>query len=99
MPSYGLIFTIDKKRIYFTADTQLAPSQIIAFYEEADLIFQDCETLTKKTGVHAHYSDLVKLPAKIKKKMWLYHYNPGVLPNAKEDGFQGFIQKGQYFNF
>lgn len=97
MPSYGLIFTYNKKRIFYSSDTQSSPIQLQAFYEEADLIFHDCETASYKSGVHAHYSELVELPAKYKKKMWLYHYNPGPLPDAVADGFLGFVTKGQTF--
>ena len=67
------------------------------YYKIADIIFHDCETADKKSGVHAHYSDLVLVEKKLKKKMWLYHYNSGVLPNAKADGFLGFVEKGQVF--
>jgi hypothetical protein len=31
--------------------------------------------------------------------MWLYHYNTGDLPDAKNDGFLGYVQKGQIFEF
>lgn len=99
MPSYGLIFSYHDSRIFFTSDTQSAPSQLISFYEEADIIFHDCETLPRKSGVHAHYDELAKLPDHIKNKMWLYHYNPGPLPDAKKDGFLGFVVKGQSFTF
>lgn len=99
MPSFGLIFTYNKTRIFFTSDTQSSPEQLFSFYEEADIIFHDCETQAHKSGVHAHYSELVQLPAELKKKMWLYHYNPGQLPDAKQDGFLGFVTKGQSFLF
>ncbi|HAU0216761.1 TPA: MBL fold metallo-hydrolase [Legionella pneumophila] len=99
MPSFGLIFSYNKSRILFTSDTQSCPVQLISFYEESDIIFHDCETTESKSGVHAHYSELVKLPSHLKKKMWLYHYNPGKLPNAKKDGFLGFVAKGQSFIF
>lgn len=99
MPSYGLMFTYNKTRIFFTSDTQNSPEQLKQFYEAADIIFHDCETLTFRSGVHANYADLVLLPDHIKKKMWLYHYNPGPLPEAKKDGFLGFIVKGQSFIF
>ncbi|HAU0947410.1 TPA: ribonuclease Z, partial [Legionella pneumophila] len=99
MPSFGLIFSYNKSRILFTSDTQSCPVQLISFYEESDIIFHDCETTESKSGVHAHYSELVKLPSHLKKKMWLYHYNPGKLPNAKKDGFLGFVAKGQSFVF
>jgi ribonuclease BN (tRNA processing enzyme) len=99
MPSFGLIFNVNKNRIFITTDTQAAPSQLLSFYEEADIIFHDCETLKHPSGVHAHYTELMQLPKHLKKKMWLYHYNPGQLPEAKKDGFLGFVMKGQSFSF
>lgn len=99
MPSFGLLFSYHDTRIFYTSDTQSAPEQLAGFYEEADIIFHDCETSPYKSGVHAHYSELVKLPEAIKNKMWLYHYNPGELPDAKKDGFLGFVKKGQCFTF
>ncbi len=99
MPSFGLIFTYNNTRVFFTSDTQYAPGQLMSFYEEADIIFHDCETLSRKSGVHAHYTELAQLPENIKKKMWLYHYNPGTLPDATKDGFLGFVVKGQSFLF
>lgn len=99
MPSYGLLFTLNGTRIFITTDTQFAPNQIMDFYKIADVIFHDCETAPVKSRVHAHYEELKTLPAEIKKKMWLYHYNPGKLPDAKKDGFQGFASKGQVFEF
>lgn len=99
MPSYGLIFSYNGTRIFITSDTQCAPEQLLLFYEEADIIFHDCETAKNRSTVHAHYSDLVKLPLHLKNKMWLYHYNDGVLPDAQKDGFLGFVVKGQIFSF
>lgn len=99
IPCYGLLFTINGKTIFFTADTQFAPKQILKFYSMADLIFQDCETSTQRSLVHAHYDELKTLDAPIKRKMWLYHFNPGELPEAEKDGFLGFVKKGQVFHF
>ncbi len=99
LPSYGVIFPAGKEKVFITTDTQFAPHQIVDFYEEATIIFQDCETAKFPSGVHAHYDELVTLPEKIKNKMWLYHYQPGKLPDAKKDGFIGFVAKGQKFNF
>jgi len=99
LPSYGIKFTSGKHKVFITTDTQFAPHQIIDFYEEATVIFQDCETAQFASGVHAHYNELITLPDHIKNKMWLYHYQPGPLPNAKKDGFIGFVAKGQSFNF
>ena len=99
MPSFGLIFTYNKTRVLFTSDTQFSPEYLFPLYEEADIIFHDCEITKYKSTVHAHYSELALLPESIKKKMWLYHYNPGTLPDAKKDGFLGFVAKGQSFLF
>ncbi len=99
LPSYGLIFTANGTKVFITTDTQFAPTQICDFYEWADLIFQDCETTKIASGVHASYSELLSLSPEIRNKMWLYHYNPGPLPEAKVDGFKGFVAKGQTFNF
>ena len=102
VPSFGLIFTVEKDgkpcTIFFTSDSQHAPNQIMDFYQKADLIFQDCET-SFKSGVHAHYSDLVTLSEVVKQKMWLYHYNKGQKPDAVKDGFQGFVKCKQEFYF
>ena len=99
MPSYGLFFEVEHKRIFITTDCQLRLDYLSEFYERADVIFQDCETSKRPTPVHAHYSQLKQLTPKIKAKMWLYGYNPGPLPDAKQDGFGGFCFKGSQFNF
>lgn len=96
--SYGLIFEMNGLRIFYTSDTQFAPNQLKDFYNQADIIFHDCETSPFKSGVHAHYTELLTLPEKIKKKMWLYHYNDGELPDAIKDGFLGFVTMGQTFD-
>ncbi len=98
-PSYGLAFKVNGIKVFITTDTQYSPHQINDFYESADIIFHDCEITEHKSHVHAHYDELVKLPELIKNKMWLYHYNPCKLPNAKKDGFRGFVKKGQCFDF
>lgn len=99
VPSYGLLFKVNGVTIFFTSDTQFAPAQLIKFYDMADVIFHDCETSKFKSGVHAPYDFLNSLDQKYKQKMWLYHYQDGALPDAVTDGFQGFIKKGQEFNF
>lgn len=99
MPCYGLIFTYSDKTIYITSDTQYCPTQLIDYYSKADVVFHDCETTPFKSGVHAHYEELKTIPDTLRKKIWLYHYNPGKLPDAKNDGFLGFVKKGQTFKF
>ena len=97
--SYGLFFNVNDKRIFLTTDTRMAFDQFLPYYEQSNIIFHDCETQNTPSAVHAHYNELIKLPLNIKNKMWLYHYNSGMLPNAQDDGFLGFVQKGQAFLF
>jgi ribonuclease BN (tRNA processing enzyme) len=98
MDSYGLLMELPNgKVIYQTSDTQFDLG-LMPFYQKADVIFHDCETGSHKSVVHAHYSDLKTLPADIRKKMWLYHYNLSEV-NYKRDGFAGFVEKGQEFEF
>jgi len=113
--SYGLMIDVSKfeedseytntkaKRVYITSDTQFSPSQIRDFIKSADVVFHDCETVPYMyaSGVHAHYEELKSLPDELKSKMWLYHWNGSYdkLPDAKADGFLGFVQKGQEFEF
>lgn len=99
VPSFGLLFTINGIKTFLTTDTQFSPEQIKNFYDMADLIFQDCETGKFESGVHAHYDKLKTLPEEFKKKMWLYHYQDGELPDAKADGFLGFITMGHVFDY
>jgi ribonuclease BN (tRNA processing enzyme) len=97
MPSYGLFFEVEGIKIFISTDTQLCLGQNYKFYEEADIIFHDCETSNFRTPVHAHYNELATLPEHLRCKMWLYGYQPGDLPNARRDGFLGFVQRGQQF--
>lgn len=93
--AYGLFFTLNGTKIYWSSDS----SNInIKYIRTADIVFHDCETLNQKSGVHAHYLDLRKLPQDLKSKMWLMHYSPNKLkPTA--DGFAGFVTKNQEFIF
>ncbi len=97
MPTYGLFFEVDHVKIFITSDTTLCYEKLIKYYEQADIIFHDCETSKFPTPVHSHYKQLVKLPNNIKSKMWLYGYQPGELPDAKKDLFLGFVQRGDNF--
>jgi ribonuclease BN (tRNA processing enzyme) len=99
MPCFGLYYVAGGKRIFMTGDTRFVPDLHSAYYEEADIIFHDCETYEERSGVHAHYTELVTLPPEIKRKTWLYHHGPGILPDAIQDGFLGFVRKGQIFEF
>ena len=99
MDSYGLYFTTANSKIFLTTDTTLVIEEFLPYYEQSDVIFHDCETQSLKSSVHSHYTELVQLPLNIRNKMWLYHYNTGDLPDAKNDGFLGYVQKGQIFEF
>jgi ribonuclease BN (tRNA processing enzyme) len=93
----------DHQRMFLSGDTQYAPEQLFDFYGVADVIFNDCETTPFRSRVHAHYTDLVGLEDEHKNKMWLYHYNSAITEEqaakADEDGFAGFVKKGQSFEF
>jgi len=100
--SYGLLIENAGKAgesLFISTDALFQPQVLEKISPKADLIFHDCETSQHKTQVHAHYDQLCTLPASIKKKIWLYHYQPkhNYLPH--EDGFQGFVVKGQEFYF
>lgn len=99
LPCYGLSFTINGKTIYISSDSLCLYHENPELFENADVIFHDCETLTFKSGVHANYTDLLLLPIHIRNKMWLYHFNNGPKPEPLKDGFKGFVQKGQTFLF
>jgi ribonuclease BN (tRNA processing enzyme) len=107
--SYGLNFTLNGVKVFFTSDVSLADKAIDASdfdmaaywknYEDADLIFHDCETINT-SEVHAHYDFLNEtLQAPIKKKTWLYHTQQSAQPDAVKDGFLGIVEKGQIFQF
>lgn len=99
VPSYGIFLKVDGCKIFLTTDTCFIPDKLEEFYTQADIIFHDCETSRFKSPVHSHYDQLITLPKHIKQKMWLYHYQPVSLPDAKKDGFLGFVKKGQIFDF
>jgi ribonuclease BN (tRNA processing enzyme) len=98
MPSYGLVIKSKSQQVLLTTDTRFTPDLFKTLYKTSDLIFHDCETSAKPTGQHARYEELQTLPPEIRKKMWLYDYNKGTLPNAKKDGFKGFVLPGQIFD-
>ena len=103
VPSYGLMIHSSNKKIYYTSDAQFNPNQIKDFYNQADLIIQDCETAPFQSGVHAHYDELKTLAPETKKKMILTHYQDNIITDgiawsqerAKADGFKGFAEKGK----
>ncbi len=97
-PSFGLFFTINGKNVFITSDTQFFPNCFLSFYQSADIIFHDCQTLPARCAIHAQYHELQTLPEDIRGKMWLYHYDSERGHNAVKDGFLGFVKKGQVFD-
>jgi ribonuclease BN (tRNA processing enzyme) len=98
--SYGLLVDTAQpggKAIFISTDAVFQPELLEKISKKVDLIFHDCETAPHKTQVHAHYDQLATLPASIRQKMWLYHYQAAPVCNASKDGFQGFVAKGQEF--
>lgn len=95
----GMMFKINEQTVFFTSDTLFAPHQLVKFYSMSDVILHDCEVAKFKSGVHAHYEDLKHLEDAIKKKMWLYHYQPGDKVDCTADGFQGWLKKKQEIYF
>ena len=108
VPSFGLLIDSGKTVIFVTTDTQYAPSQIDTFYDKADVIFHDCETMEDenqnpiKSKVHAHYSELIDLPGETKSKMLFTHYNDNwedLILRAHDDGFKGFAIQGETYEY
>jgi len=99
MYSYGLLVaTADKeKSLFLSTDTQFQPGLIESIAERTSLIFHDCETSAVKSTVHSHYEQLLTLPETVKNKMWLYHYQRDSKYCPHQDGFLGFVLKGQEY--
>ncbi len=93
-PSFGLFMqhTETGKSIYFTTDTQwYRPPESLRYYEQADIIIQDCEVSTRKSGVHAHIDEILGKGKKhatskqILGKMYLSHFQDKVLKGLNHD--------------
>ncbi|MFZ0927741.1 MAG: MBL fold metallo-hydrolase [Syntrophobacteraceae bacterium] len=97
--SYGLVIKNSTQSAFISTDAQFQPNVLVRISEQVDLIFHDCETSKIPSLIHAHYSQLCTLPNKLKERMWLYHYDPCPALDPKADGFKGFVQKGQEFEF
>jgi len=100
--SYGL--KVDNasdrgKSFFISTDTVFNPQRLEGIAEGVDVIFHDCETSEQRTTVHAHYAELCTLPDPVKQKVWLYHYGPQPGYHPPDDGFCGFVVKGQEFSF
>jgi ribonuclease BN (tRNA processing enzyme) len=97
LPSFGLFFYEKIARCFLTTDTLIDHNRFFPLYEEANLIFHDCELFEPESGVHAHFNALCQLPSHYKRKMWLYHYGQHLIKKNFVDEFLGFIKDGQLF--
>lgn len=103
MFSYGLYATKHGNEefdyipsFFISSDSKFNP-EFERRYLSSDIIFQECETLPTPSKVHTHYNELdYNLTLDIKEKMWLYHYS-NQISTYEEDGFAGFVSKGQEF--
>jgi ribonuclease BN (tRNA processing enzyme) len=99
MPCFGLWIESEKTKIFLSNDSQYTPEYHEQRFQAADYIFHDCETGEFKSGVHAHYTELIQMAPDIKKKTYLYHYEDRTLYDAPKDGFAGFVLPGQIIEF
>jgi ribonuclease BN (tRNA processing enzyme) len=98
-PSFGLI--IDK-RVLFTSDTRYDPEMVLALDKayKFERIFHDCQLFTG--GVHASIDELNGLPATLKRKTFLVHYQDSAETQkglAAEMGFGGFVKQWAEYKF
>ncbi len=105
MESYGVEMEVAEggknRRFLFSGDTKFDLDLIQHGIDSCGYVFHDCQLFdsgeNNKMGVHASYGQLMELPPEIRKSLWLYHYSDDPLPNAKADGFAGFLQHLQSF--
>lgn len=72
-PVYGLKFEYKGKRVLLTADTAE-----VADLAEYDYVFHDCEAGNYRSGVHAHFDDILAaffaIPLDKRPNLYLTHY-------------------------
>ena len=97
-------------RVWVSGDTMFDRDYPTSFSEISEVMFHDCQMF--KGGVHASYSELMTLPAEVRSKMYLYHYNDN-WDNPKtwvgtsdsftgdplQDGFLGWAQQQVAYDF
>ncbi len=107
MESYGLEIEErpggKEKRFFFSGDTKFDRAFIMHGYQSCSCIFHDCQIFdageNNRLGVHTSYNQLLQLPPEVRRHIWLYHYGDISLPDAKGDGFLGFLTRQQSFTF
>jgi ribonuclease BN (tRNA processing enzyme) len=96
--SFGLVIKDGPRSVFISTDARFQPDLLARISENVDLMFHDCETQRVHSGVHAHFNDLRTLSLGLKQKMWLYHYQPNPTQKPEQEGFKGFVVKGQEFD-
>jgi ribonuclease BN (tRNA processing enzyme) len=83
-------------RVMYSGDTKFDPRLIKKYAEKSEILFHDSSFLPNP--VHASIQELRTLPATIKAKMFLMHYNDDW---QKQDitGFAGLAQQGYRYIF
>jgi len=90
--AFGLLMSkMFNESIYFTTDGIYNP-QLNWVYNEADLIFQDCECTPFSSGAHANFNEISSdingkcIDPKNRGKIWLTHYQDFVSDNKDFNG-------------
>ncbi len=89
-------------RVFFSGDTKYDP-ELLQFIEDRfspEIIFHDAQFFSG--GVHASVEELTALPAAIKKKMLLMHYQENwkdKINHIKEAGFRDFARQWNRYEF
>lgn len=105
VPAYGLKWSDDDVKFFFSGDCQFDFWRLMPFWEEADVIFQDCEMMEYDGSVHAQFRQLNEIPKEYKSKMYLYHYmiyGDKSIETLEQEvlnaGFAGIVKCGQEFD-
>jgi ribonuclease BN (tRNA processing enzyme) len=98
------------RRVWISGDTMFDREYPARFHKEAEVMFHDCQMFVG--GVHTSYHELMTLPAEIRAKMYLYHYNDnwdmpekwvkptdGFTGNPVKDGFLGWARQQVAYDF
>jgi ribonuclease BN (tRNA processing enzyme) len=99
-PSYGLLFRDAQtdETVFFSGDTRFDFGAYEPMMSEAKFSFHDVQLSGNNDGVHATLAELQTMPAEIKRKTMLYHYDDqwdnGQYDFVSEE-FAGFAQPMQ----
>ncbi len=91
--TYGML--IDD-RVFFSGDTKFDPELIASYADRSEVMFHDASRTPNQ--VHAWIDDLRTLPADVRKKMYLVHYQDDVEDGHAVD-FAGLARQGTRYIF